>query len=140
MAGVTAATRWTIAFGAWTVFVWGTRIRTALGDDDMAAAAKAAVVVWSLTLVAAGVLVIVRRRQEVVRAVLGLTVASWAVAAVSMLTGARGAAFVAVHLTLAALSIAIGVAAYRSTSSASVKHRQPPPALRNSSTRHSTTS
>lgn len=139
MATVYAA-RWTLAFGAWTVFVWGTRIRTAVGDDDMAGAAKAAVVIWALALVIAGVTVIVARRPEVVRAVLALTVASWAVSAVSMLTGGRGVAFVAVHLTLAAISIALGVAAYRSTSSASVKHRQPPPALRNSSTRHSTTS
>lgn len=132
--------RWTVAFGAWTVFVWGTRVKTAVGDDDATAFAKAAVVVWALTLVVAGVAVIVARRPEVVRAALGLTIASWAVAAVSMLTGGRGAAFVTVHLTLAAISIALGLAAYRSTSSASVKHRQPPPALRNSSTRHSTTS
>jgi hypothetical protein len=139
MAPVTA-TRWTVAFGAWTVFVWGTRIKTAVGDDDMAVAGKVAVVVWAVSLVAAGVAVVATRRVEVVRAALGLTVASWAVSAVSMLTGGRGAAFVAVHLTLAAISIALGVAAYRSTSSASVRHRQPPPALRNSSTPHSTTS
>jgi hypothetical protein len=134
------ATRWSVAFGAWTVFVWGTRIRTAVGDDDMNGAAQAAVVLWALALVAAGVAVAVTRRRDVVRAVLALTVASWAVSAVSMLTGGRGAAFVAVHLTLAAISVGLGVGAYRATSSASVRHRQPPPALRNSSTRHSTTS
>jgi hypothetical protein len=139
MGGMTAR-RWTFAFGAWTIFCWATRVKNAMGDDDMGSAAKAAVVVWSAVLVAAGIAVIAARTAPVVRAVLVLTTGSWAVATVSMLVGGRGAAFVAVHLTLAVISIALGLAAYRETSSASVKHRQPPPALRNSSTRHSTTS
>ena len=129
-----AARRWIFVFSAWTSFVWGTRIKNATGDETMSGLAKVAVVVWSLSLIAGALAVVATRRPAVVRALLAGTVASWAVAAVSMVTDGRGVAFVAVHLTLAAISIALGVAAYRETSSASVRHRQPPPALRNSST------
>src|SRR5260221_12047097 len=101
------APRWTIAFGAWTIFVWGTRIKNAIGDDGMGGPAKVAVILWSATLVAGGVAVIVRRHggpgASGIGPLLVLTAGSWFVSAVSMVTGGRGAAFIAVDMTLPAL-------------------------------------
>ncbi|MGI8662960.1 MAG: hypothetical protein ACR2LQ_07085 [Acidimicrobiales bacterium] len=140
------ARRWITAFAVWTGYCWGTRIKNALGDDTSTSVTKAAIVVWSMVLVfgALALLVAARSttlpRQRIVDVVLAVTVASWTASAISMLVGGRGAAFIAVHLTLAAVSIALGVQAHRSTSSASVRQRQPPPAFKNSPTEHSTTS
>lgn len=112
------------AFAAWTVFVWGVRIVNVLGDGDAATGARVANLAKAGVFVAAGLalavaLAVARRRpstvdgplRQAVRGLAVLTVVVWAIDATDVVTGGHGAAFVAVHLAVAAVSVAIAVAA-----------------------------
>lgn len=106
------------AFAAWTLFVWGVRVRNVAGDAE----AGPLDLVNAVVLVAAGLAVVVllaRRSPHLpaaVRAAAVLTWAVWAVRAVEIATGGHGAAFVAVHLVLAAVSAALAAAAWSAQS------------------------
>ncbi|MGE3621057.1 MAG: hypothetical protein AB7L84_11405 [Acidimicrobiia bacterium] len=135
-----------------TLLVWTTRISNIWNDeatttgDKLASTALAA----SFTVLAVATAVALWRRAAaapvLVAALAGWTLVVWVVRMVAIAGSDRGAGFVAVHAVLAVASGALAVAALaglgqlRATSSASVRHRQPPPALRNSSTLDSTTS
>lgn len=100
------------AFAAWTVFVWGTRIRTILSDDGGAVALAVAV---GLTVL--GVLVAVdaatkRLPWAVPWAVLA-TVVVWAVRAPQVLVNDHGVGFKVVHVALAVVSVALAIGAWR---------------------------
>jgi hypothetical protein len=110
------------AFAAWTVFVWGTRIRNILSDDGGAPALAVAV---GLTLL--GLLVAAHaatgRLPWAVPVAAGATVVVWAVRAPQILLNDHSVAFVVVHLVLAAISVGLAVVAWRRTGA-----RQPVPA------------
>jgi hypothetical protein len=95
-----------VAFAVWTLFVWGGRIRNAVSDD-----AGAGPIVLAATFVALAVLVLATRGGwRPVVALAGWTVAVWAVRAVDIaLLSDHGAAFIAVHLVLAAVSVTLAL-------------------------------
>ncbi|MEO7557223.1 MAG: hypothetical protein ABIV94_11540 [Acidimicrobiales bacterium] len=146
-----SAIRCTAAFGGWTVFAWATRIRNAAADTDLDAPAKVVAVGSAVGFTALGVTVLVyawRHRRDgfapgaerYVGAFAALTTLWWSVRTVLVWVHDNSTGFRVVHTVLAVVSIALGVAAYRATSRASVRHRQPPPAFKNSPTEHTTTS
>lgn len=83
----------------WTLFVWGTRLRSGLA-------------LLPLAFVALAVAVLLRRRDRTTALVLaGATAAAWVVRGVDLaVLSDHDAAFVAVHLALATVSI--GLAAW----------------------------
>jgi hypothetical protein len=93
------------ALAAWTLFVWGVRIRNAGGE------LVPTVVAVTFVLLAVAVLV-TRGGRTVTLALAGWTVAVWAVRLVDIaLLSEHDAAFVAVHAVLAVVSIALAVVA-----------------------------
>ena len=104
---------------AWTLFVWLTRVRNALGDDDLSTAGKAGALVLSASFVVLAGLVLdatVRHgdRRAALVALLGLwTVVVWPVRVVQIAAANHGAGFVVVHVALGVLSIALAAVAVR---------------------------
>lgn len=110
------------ALVAWTLLVWTTRIGNIWGDDALTTGEK-----WgrtglalSFTALAASVVIGVVRREPWLRlavlALAGWTVGVWAVRSVGIATGDHSAAFIAVHLVLATVSIALaGLASHVTT-------------------------
>jgi hypothetical protein len=150
-----------LALVGWTFFVWTTRIANIWRDGALDTGEKLGRtgLALSFTLLAVAVVVALWRRARraelvAVGALAGWSVAVWVVRDARILAADHDAAFKVVHTVLAVVSIVLAALAWRearraaqpgdgslsATSSASVRHRQPPPALRNSSTRHSTTS
>ena len=113
---------------AWTVFVWTTRIRNVLGDDELDSGAKAGRVALSLSFTLLAGLVVwaaLRHRDRLRPAVLllaGWTVLVWAVRSIGIVGGGHSTAFVVVHLVLAVVSIGLSWLAVRAP------HRFPVPA------------
>ena len=117
------------SFLLWTVFVWGlVRVRNILGDDEISTATRNWSLLLSATLwlpavvllVALG-LAVVRRRPLPGAARLGVallgvwTTLVWLVRGADIaLTSEEGAAFIAVHLVLAIVSVGLAVLAARS--------------------------
>jgi hypothetical protein len=110
---------WVVALVAWTGVVWTTRIGNIWGDDALTDGEK-----WgrtglalSFTVLAVAVgLALVRRAswlQPAVGALAGWTIVVWVVRAAGIATGDHDAAFVAVHLVLAVVSIALATLAWR---------------------------
>ena len=109
-----------VAFGLWTVFVWATRIGTALDEG----ATGRVVLAVSFTLVGLAVLAVAWRARgrvltsgEVVavRVAAAWTVGVWAVRGVQIALADHEAAFIVVHVVLAVVSIALAVATVRTT-------------------------
>ena len=100
-----------VAFAAWTLLVWGGRIRNAVADAEGAGS-----VVLAVTFVALAAAVLVTRGDR--RAVLALaawTVAVWVVRGLDIaLLSDHDTVFVVVHLVLAVVSVALAAAATRS--------------------------
>ena len=115
-----------VAFGAWTLFVWATRIGTAFEQDDLSGLDRVGRVgmAVSFTLVSLALLAVAWRARGrllttgellVVRAAAAWTVGVWAVRGVQIALADHEAAFIVVHLVLAAVSIALAVATVRAT-------------------------
>ena len=109
-----------VAFGAWTLFVWATRIGTATADEAWDRVAMAV----GFTLVGLAVLVVAWRARGraltagellAVRIAVAFTVVVWLVRGVQIALADHEAAFVVVHLVLAAVSIGLGIAALRAS-------------------------
>jgi hypothetical protein len=102
-----------IALVVWTLLVWTTRIGNIWGDDELSAGDKwgRTSLALSFTLLALAVGAAVLRRSSWVRPTLGAlagwTVVVWVVRAVGIATGDHDAAFIVVHLVLAAVSVAL---------------------------------
>lgn len=103
----------TIALVGWTLLVWTTRINNIWGDDTLTTGEK-----WgrtglalSFTVLALVVGVAVWRRLSWLRLALavlaGWTVGVWVVRSIGIATGDHSAGFIAVHLVLAVVSIAL---------------------------------
>lgn len=149
------------ALVVWTLLIWTTRLANIWRDDDAAGKVGDTVLASSFTVLALAVVVAAwwDRPQAVRRAVTTLaawTVGVWVVRSADILLDDWSPGFKVVHTGLAVISIALATLAASAvrryeagegdadpadsaTSRASVRHRQPPPALRNSSTRDSAT-
>jgi peptidoglycan/LPS O-acetylase OafA/YrhL len=118
----------TIALVAWTFLVWTTRINNIWADDGLDTAAKTGrtALALSFTLLAAATAVALWRRREhevpwgrpLVTGFAGWTLAVWMVRGVQIATGDHDAAFIAVHLVLAVVSIVLAGLALREESAA----------------------
>jgi len=86
---------------AWTLFVWGTRVRNALGDDE-----RALVFVVPVVLGIIAIMAIVRPRRWGRLLALATSLA-WLVRAPAILVGDYDAPFKVVHLGLAAVTWAL---------------------------------
>lgn len=116
------------AFLAWTIFVWGiVRVRNILGDDAMTSSEQTRSLLLSASLwIPAAVLLVVTvvavlrhkalpSAARIGVALLGVwTVLVWMVRAYGIaLAGDHAAAFIAVHLVLAVISVGLAVLAAR---------------------------
>jgi hypothetical protein len=115
-----------VAFGAWTLFVWGTRVGTAFEQDDLSGATRAGRVglAVSFTLVGLALLglawrargrALTRAEARVVQVAALWTIGVWAVRGVQIALADHEAAFIVVHLVLGLASVALGAAALRTT-------------------------
>jgi hypothetical protein len=109
-----------VAFGLWTLFVWATRIGTALDEG----ATGRVVLAVAFTLLGVGLLAVAWRARgraldagEVlgVRLAAAFTVGVWLVRGVQIALADHEAAFIVVHVVLGVISIALAVAAVRAT-------------------------
>jgi hypothetical protein len=111
--------RTALLLAAWTLFVWITRARNALGDDDLSTAGQAGALALSASFVVLAGLVLdatVRHgeRRAALVALLALwTVVVWPVRVVQIATADHGAGFVVVHVALGVISMALAVLAVR---------------------------
>jgi hypothetical protein len=106
------------ALAAWTVSVWGTRIRNIARDGG---SRLSLVVALALVVLAVGVAVSLVRAGEprwAVPALAAATVATWAVRTPQILLGDHSAAFRVVHTVLALVSVGLAVVALRRQASA----------------------
>jgi hypothetical protein len=107
----------TIALCVWSVLVWTTRIVNIVGDDDLTGAEKLGRTLLALSFTGLALAVghaLYHRttwRSSIVRSLAVWTIGIWAIRALGILAGGRRVGFVAVHLTLAAVSIALAVLA-----------------------------
>ena len=114
------------ALAGWTLFVWATRIRNALGDDELSGGSKAlAVTVATLfTLGGLAVLVTAIRRRHMttaVRALAAFTIVYWPVRVVQIIAADHDAAFTLVHTVLGVVSVTLAAWAWSSQAA----HRAP---------------
>jgi hypothetical protein len=108
-----------VALVGWTALVWTTRIGNIWRDHALDRGEKVGrtLLALSFTALAAVVLVALVRRAgwlaAAVGALAGWTTAVWIVRSVGIATGDHEAAFIAVHLVLAAVSIGLSALALR---------------------------
>jgi cobalamin synthase len=111
--------RWTIALCAWTGIVWTTRIGNIWNDDALTNGEKwgRTGLAMSFTLLALVVVVGLVTRSSwqrlAVRVLAAWTTAVWVVRAFGIATGDHEAAFIAVHVVLAIVSISLAAQAVR---------------------------
>jgi hypothetical protein len=116
----------TIVLTGWSLLVWTTRIRNIWTDDELSTASQlgrtALALSFTVLAVAVGAAVVRRSawRDRAVRLLAGWTIVVWVVRSVGIANADHDGAFVAVHLVLAAVSIALAVAALRETSRSDV--------------------
>ena len=109
----------TIALAVWSLLVWTTRVRNIWTDEELDAADQwsRTALALSFTVLALAVGYAVRRRtawrRQAVLALAGWTTVVWAVRSTGIATADHDGAFIAVHLVLAAVSIALSVLAVR---------------------------
>ncbi len=107
----------TIALCGWTLLVWATRILNILGDDDLSGTQKVGRTLLALSFtglaLAVGHAVYHRTdwRTNIVKSLVIWTIGVWVVRSLGIVTGDHGAAFIAVHLVLAAVSMTLAVLA-----------------------------
>lgn len=109
----------TIALVAWTFLVWTARIRNIWTDDELSTGEQWGRTALALSFTALALVVAValwRRpawRPAAVGALGAWTTAVWLVRSVGIATADHRAAFIAVHLILAAISITLSALAWR---------------------------
>jgi hypothetical protein len=118
-------------FAGWSAYVWATRIRNAVGDDKLGRFTRAWTLSLSLAFVAVAVVTAAlcwrtarssgsRLRfdlasRRAVAALLGATVLVWALRVPFIVADhSRDVPFKVVHITLAVISVGLGLAARRS--------------------------
>jgi hypothetical protein len=108
---------WSVAaFGAWSVFVWATRVRNIFGDEDLSAGEKAAWLVPAVVFTAGGLVALAawaRGRDGFARplaAAAVVTLLYWPVRLLLVLFGEHAAGFKVVHTVLGVVSVALALA------------------------------
>jgi hypothetical protein len=128
---VVRAWRVVAAFGVWSVFVWSTRLVNIWRDYLLTTDEKVAASVIALVFVVLGLTVIViavgfRRwpatRGDVIAigALAGWTGGVWFLRTIDIVGGDHSAAFVAVHVALAVISVALAGFAWRAVATVPV--------------------
>ncbi len=118
--------RWLIGLGAWTLFVWTTRIDNVLSQDDLTTTGRAARLALALSFTVLGVAFVAvawRARGRALSRVEALvvevgcwwTIGVWAVRGAQISLGDNDAAFIVVHAVLGIVSIALAALTLRST-------------------------
>lgn len=108
-----------VALVAWTFFVWTTRINNIWGDVSLTNGEKwgrtALALSFTVLAIAVGVAVYrqARWRRAAVNVLAGWTIGVWVTRSIGIATGNHSAAFIAVHLVLATISIALASLAKR---------------------------
>lgn len=116
----------TVVLVAWTFLVWTTRLRNVWGDADLSDGEKWGRTGLALSLTALAIAVVaglVRRAgwtDVAVKALAGWTIGVWVVRSFGIATTDHAAAFVVVHLVLAAVSVGLAVVAVREGAPATV--------------------
>ena len=116
-----------IALAVWSLVVWTTRIRNIWTDDAMSTGEQwgRTALALSFTGLALAVGHAIYHRSPwlppVVRALAGWTTAVWLVLVIGIATADRDGAFIAVHLVLGAISIALAGLAVREVRPASAR-------------------
>jgi hypothetical protein len=116
--------RWVVGLAAWSVFVWGTRIKNDWSDQHASTASKLGTTLLSLSFIvlAIAAVVIVRRARDrdwtpsearVLRVFAGWTTTVWLVFGTLILVHHHPWAFKAVHVTLGLISIGLSVEVWR---------------------------
>jgi hypothetical protein len=115
-----------LAFSAFTVLVWTTRIRNIWTDEELSTAGQVGRTALALAFTAFAVATVAAwvrarragtvadRHRSLVRLFAGWTTVVWVVRGVQIALADHDAAFVAVHTTLAVASIALALWADRS--------------------------
>lgn len=112
----------TIALAVWSLLVWTTRIRNIWTDDELSTGEQWGRIGLALSFtglaLATGYALYRRARwlPTVVRALAGWTIAVWVVRSIGIATADHDGAFVAVHLVLAVISVALAGLAVREVS------------------------
>jgi hypothetical protein len=112
--------RW--AFVGWTLFVWAGRVVNVWRDDSLSTAGQLGRSALAASFVGLAVAALFRRR--LVRVLALWTVAVWAVTSIGIVRHHHTAAFVVVHLVLAAVSVALAAWAWRSAEGDVERQRQ----------------
>ncbi len=113
----------TVALVAWTFLVWTTRIRNIWTDDSLTTSEQwgRTALAGSFTVLAVLVAVALRGRAPWLRAAVGAlagwTTVVWVVRAVGIATADHDGAFIAVHVALAVISVALSALAWREQTS-----------------------
>ncbi len=102
-----------LALAAWTLFIWGTRIRNIARDGGGALSLVLAVGMVALGVAAAVAVWRDGRPAWAVPALAVATVATWLVRTPLILVADHGAGFKVVHTALAVVSFALAVATWR---------------------------
>lgn len=120
-----------IALVVWTFLVWTTRINNIWADDSLSDGDKwgRTALALSFTVLALAVAVALWRRAGWLSGALllltGWTVGVWVVRSVGIASGDHSAGFIAVHLVLAAVSIALSALALREGAASSPPKAEP---------------
>jgi hypothetical protein len=103
------------ALCAWTVFLWITRIKNALGDDDMTASGKAIAIITALAFLGAAAALAYahhRSRPGARRGAAAFALVSivyWIIRAITIVARDHPLGFTVVHTVLALITVALGV-------------------------------
>jgi hypothetical protein len=116
------------ALAGWTLFVWATRIRNAMADDDLSNGSKAVAVTVATLFTLGGIAVlaaaITRRHVAVaVRALAAFTIVYWPVRVVQIVAADHGVGFTLVHTVLGAVSVGLAAWAWSSLAGARAPRR-----------------
>jgi hypothetical protein len=110
---------WTLGLVIWSFLVWTTRINNIVADDDLSGGDMAARLALSISFTVLAVLTVSALRREsewlrpLVAGFVAWTVLVWIVRGVQIALGDHDAPFIAVHVVLAVVSIALAVQAIR---------------------------
>jgi hypothetical protein len=99
---------------AWAVITWGGRIGLLVGDESLIAKARIGISLAAAAVAVAGLLLRRSWRKPAVGTYVVVTIAVWLTSVVSVVSDpASSPAFKAVHLVLAAVSIAVAATAWK---------------------------
>jgi len=106
-----------LVLAGWTLFVWATRIRNALGDDDLSGGGLAIALFTSIGFTALGIAVLVAAWQRrhltlAVRVLAGVSIVYWPVRVVQIALADHDLAFVLVHAALGVVSVVLSAWAW----------------------------